>query len=399
MTQQVDWRDKLREYVKKGYQFEIDVDDDDEKINSNTVVTGFCVCGEEIRKTVKDLLRRGCKSCNLIALKTVPTDYSVCPNDVEDEKWVAITGGFVSNKARACNAFGKLCTPNSKHRWFLYNETLGEPASQYASIVVAKAFKIENYEKLCGAKCSYVVMHKDGDSGNYNLDNLVVGTRADIGAINGKKSHKSERFAAMMSQDLVEKLKTVKFETIDELPDHLIFEDGNIYNGKNCIGGKRFCAFSNSGQTGNNQYYQLCTNEKDYFVHRLICIAFQPIEGKKTYDDYKDLVVNHIDGNTTNNQSSNLEWVTASENMNHAYTTSLNKKVQGVLQYKKKSDGTQGDFIAEFKSIAQASRDTKIAEHEIRSSANGKGRSQSGYLWCFKDPKKAEEWSKKFASK
>lgn len=57
-------------------------------------------------------------------------------------------------------------------------------------------------------------------------------------------------------------------------------------------------------------------------VHRLVAKAFIP--------NQKDLPqVNHIDGNKENNTVSNLEWVTASENINHAFSIGLKPRGEG----------------------------------------------------------------------
>lgn len=55
---------------------------------------------------------------------------------------------------------------------------------------------------------------------------------------------------------------------------------------------------------------------KNEFVHRLVAKAFIPNPLSKPE-------VNHKDGNRFNNESSNLEWVTRGENMNHAFDNDL----------------------------------------------------------------------------
>ena len=66
------------------------------------------------------------------------------------------------------------------------------------------------------------------------------------------------------------------------------------------------------------RYVILCKegSNKSVLVHRLVANAFIPrIPGKED--------VNHIDGDKSNNCVENLEWVSKSENMKHAYQSGL----------------------------------------------------------------------------
>lgn len=66
--------------------------------------------------------------------------------------------------------------------------------------------------------------------------------------------------------------------------------------------------------------------KKRYAVHRLIAQYF--CEG---YSD--GLVVNHIDGNCSNNHYTNLEWVTQRENVVKSYSTSNVNQVRNYKLY------------------------------------------------------------------
>lgn len=69
-------------------------------------------------------------------------------------------------------------------------------------------------------------------------------------------------------------------------------------------------------------------------VHRLIAFAF-------IYNPENKPHINHKDGNKSNNHVENLEWVTISENMHHAFDTGLNIGSQtgksGVLHHRSRA--------------------------------------------------------------
>lgn len=81
--------------------------------------------------------------------------------------------------------------------------------------------------------------------------------------------------------------------------------------------------------SGNYWCYHLMVNNKRIVVlrHRLIACIFIPIP-KKYKDigfDQEYLEVNHIDRDTTNFETENLEWVTPLENKQHAAATEMCK--------------------------------------------------------------------------
>ena len=63
-------------------------------------------------------------------------------------------------------------------------------------------------------------------------------------------------------------------------------------------------------------------NRKYILIHRLVALMFIP-------NPYNKPAVNHKDGNKSNNYIWNLEWVTNSENVQHAYSTGLHKIRRG----------------------------------------------------------------------
>ena len=72
---------------------------------------------------------------------------------------------------------------------------------------------------------------------------------------------------------------------------------------------------------------------KSLLIHRLVAKAYIPNPENKPE-------INHIDGDQSNNQVSNLEWVTGSENLIHACST-------GLLKQKKGTDNLQAKLTRE----------------------------------------------------
>lgn len=99
-----------------------------------------------------------------------------------------------------------------------------------------------------------------------------------------------------------------------KLYNYLIYDDGKVFS----LYMKRFMKIST---VSGYKQVTLTTNKgiKIFKVHRLVAYCFcNPPE------NYRELQVNHIDGNKANNNYTNLEWCTAWENNYHARKTGLN---------------------------------------------------------------------------
>lgn len=91
---------------------------------------------------------------------------------------------------------------------------------------------------------------------------------------------------------------------------------------------------------GNDGYLRIQIAGKTRLVHRIIAETWllKPIG--------KDFV-NHKDGNKQNNRAVNLEWVTRSENMQHAYKHGLKKPMVGTANGHAKLTEADVAFIRE----------------------------------------------------
>ena len=209
--------------------------------------------------------------------------------------------------------------------------------------------------------------------------------------------YKVEIITNVQSVHVIEKDVTIEGFT------HLIAcSDGHILNKKN-----RNIVGSSDGRYLRIQKTKGSINEQNTMsIHRLIAETFIPNpENKK--------VVNHIDGNTLNNTVTNLEWVTQSENMQHAISTGLiNAETNKIKTDKLKVPVYQleldGSIIKKWDGACDVSELTGMDDGAQISTLcksytkkNSVGRhTVFGYGWCYvsdyKEPKINKVLSKLF---
>lgn len=116
------------------------------------------------------------------------------------------------------------------------------------------------------------------------------------------------------------------FKQIPHYPNYEVNESGFVRNVK--TGHTMKWIDNGKGYKSVKLYNEHTPKGRLCLVHRLVLSTFDPQQDKD---------VNHIDGNKSNNHLSNLEWVSKSQNTQHAHKTGLFKNklsIKDVIQIK-----------------------------------------------------------------
>lgn len=158
------------------------------------------------------------------------------------------------------------------------------------------------------------------------------------------------------------------YKEIDGFKLYLVSNYGNILSNNN---------YKRSGprilkpivQADGYLHFTLCKNKKKYQMpaHRIVAQTFISNPNDKPY-------INHINGNKMDNRVENLEWVTSSENTQHAFKIGLMKSPKYYLGKKgelhpnsKKLRVTdyKGEIVGIYYGSAEAARELNISQASV----------------------------------
>lgn len=152
------------------------------------------------------------------------------------------------------------------------------------------------------------------------------------------------------------------FKTIKEYPAYSVSTKGRIRKNSDRK------LLSPSKKPNGYMQINLFTGDgrrKKEYVHRLVALTFIPNE--KHYPE-----VNHIDGVRSNNDVSNLEWVTHDENMRKALFRNKRVRVRKV----------SGEIVGDFQSITEVCSTLGLTGSNVSVCLhNGKQKTHKGYIF------------------
>jgi len=194
-----------------------------------------------------------------------------------------------------------------------------------------------------------------------------VGYKAIGKNLNGKT--KSSKGFSWSYIDNLHKVEIEGWKTIEEYPIYVVSKNGEVAHKKNKTILKPSLSYG-------YLMASLYTNNKGrrISIHRLVAFTYLGSPPSKKY------VVNHKDGNKLNNNVSNLEWVTQSENIKHAYDSGL--KPHHNLDKKILCITKEGKYIV-YDSVKGTGIELDIPIATLYGCLSGRNKTCRGMKWIY----------------
>lgn len=285
---------------------------------------------------------------------------------MENESWkdaVEFEGYEVSTEGRIRNKSTKLLlTPSQGCSGYAVTSIRGQNIKFHR--IVAQTFLPNIHQKE-------TVEHKDDNKMNNRLWNLKWATHREQQQF---VKEKNSRGAEGKLRQVFPSIQGEVWKDVADYPDYQVSSCGRVKYPIRKRSEPHSLYVTYGGRSGMTfSFRNVDDRHKKIGIHRIVASTFLPNPNK--YE-----IVNHKDGNKTNNRISNLEWCTRKQNTKHAYDNNLISGKRSIFQLDENNN-----IIQKWNTIKEATEECKIGRTSINKVLSRRGKTAGGYYWCYSE--------------